>query len=86
MEQSLQDALNHPLWLAHKPAHRYLMDGKGSWQLYYYPIMGDGKTQEEYTEPRALMRSERRFKDGKFGTDLREVPLRYIDRILNKDT
>ncbi len=43
--------------------------------------MGDGETQKEYDEPRALMKTERMFKGGKFGMDLREVPLRYIERL-----
>ena len=65
--------MSHPLWLDHKPGDKYRMDGEGEWELYYYPIFGNGETQEEYDEPRALMKT---------GTDSREVPLRYIARII----
>ncbi len=78
---NLQQALSHPLYLSHAIGDTYTMDGKGKWELYYYPVMGDGETQQEYDEPRALMKTERMFKGGKFGMDLREVPLRYIERL-----
>lgn len=81
LSEPLREALEHPLYSDHMSHHRYKMDGKGSWELYYYPILGDGKTQEVYVEPRALMKTNRIFKDGKAGMDLREVPLRYIERI-----
>ncbi len=48
----------------------------------YYPIFGCGKTQEEYDEPRALMETERTY-NGVKGMDLREMPLRYVERIIN---
>ena len=81
MTPELQQALDNPLFQSHKPEHRYKMDGKGSWQLYYYPIFGCGETGQQYGEPRALMRTIRTYKGGKVGQDLREVPLRYIERI-----
>lgn len=77
---SLTEALSHPLWLSHKIGDRYRMDGSGEWELYYYPINGDGKTQKPYAEPRALMKMDKIF-NGEMGMDLREVPLRYIERI-----
>jgi hypothetical protein len=77
IESPVQQALQHPLYATHCVADRYLMDGKGCWELYYYPIFGCGKTGKVYGEPRALMRSV-----GEAGADLREVPLRYIERIV----
>lgn len=81
MKIELQEALNHPLYSSHEIGDKYKMDGKGCWEMYYYPIMADGKTQKPYDEPRALMKTERKFKNGEYGMDLREVPLRYIERI-----
>lgn len=81
MNKKLEEALSHPLWASHLPGDAYKMDGKGDWELVYYPMMEDGKTQKPYNEPRALMRMERIFKNGKWGVDFREVPLRYIERI-----
>lgn len=80
MDNKLKDALDHDLWKNHKIGDRYRMDGKGNWELVYYPIMGCGKTQKEYDEPRALMQTERLY-NGVPGVDMREVPLRYIERI-----
>lgn len=76
MRQELKDALNHPLWLNHKTGDTYTMDGKSDlWKIAYYPIFEDGKTNEPYKEPRALIE-----KPMKGGTDFREVPLRYLTK------
>lgn len=80
MNPKLKQALEAPLWLSHKLGDRYTMDGKGNWKMVYYPLLGCGKTQEEYDEPRALMETKKMY-NGKEGMDLREVPLRYIRRI-----
>lgn len=76
-ENKLQKALNHPTWIAHTPGDTYTMDGKPDlWKIAYYPIFEDGKTGEIYKEPRALIE-----KPMKGGTDFREVPLRYLNKI-----
>ena len=80
MNEKLKSALSHPLWKTHVPERKYKVDGKGVWRLVYYPILGCGKTQKEYDEPRALMETERNY-NGVIGMDLREMPLRYVDRI-----
>ena len=80
MDKKLHDALVHPLWLSHSIGDSYRMDGRGEWELYYYPILGDGQTQIPYDEPRALVKADRMF-GNKLGMDLREVPLRYLERI-----
>ncbi len=77
MRSELKEALNHPLYKSHKIGDKYLMDGKGDWQIAYYPIFEDGKTGEAYNEPRALV--EQPMENG---TDFREVPLRYLKRKL----
>lgn len=71
----LEQALNHPVWKAHKRNESvYFMDGKkDKWKIVYYPIFQDGKTQEYYDEPRALMQNI--DKDGFWN---KEVPLRYL--------
>jgi len=70
----LQEALNNELWVNHKIGDTYTMDGKPDlWKIAYYPIFEDGKTNEPYSEPRALIE-----KPMKGGTDFREVPLRYL--------
>lgn len=71
----LKKALEHPIWKAHKIGDTYKMDGKGKWKIAYYPIFEDGKTNEIYNEPRALIE-----KPINNGTDFREVPLRYLTR------
>ncbi len=72
---NLRKALQHPLWENHRPnISFYVMDGKqDTWELVYYPIFQDGKTQEFYNEPRALMRNI-----NKVGFWSKEVPLRYL--------
>lgn len=36
----------------------YTMDGKSDrWRIVYYPLYQDGKTQEYYDEPRALVQN-----------------------------
>jgi hypothetical protein len=72
-------ALTDPLWLSHEAGDRYLMDGKGHWTLAYYPILGCGKTEEVYDEPRALVECPKVY-NGVQGIDIREVPLRYLKR------
>lgn len=82
-DPKLQVAMDHPLWVSHQIGDKYHMDGKGSWDMVYYPIMGDGKINEDYDEPRVLMVTKKMY--GKVeGLDLREVPLRYISRIEKK--
>jgi len=79
MIMRLMSALTDPLWKSHKIGDEYFMDGKGTWKISYYPLLQDGKTDEEYTEPRALVEMETKFENVP-GTDFREVPLRYLKR------
>jgi len=73
----LQIALSNPIWKQHFIGRCYVMDGKPDlWKIAYYPIFEDGKTNNPYTEPRALIEKPM---DG--GTDFREVPLRYLDQV-----
>ena len=71
----LQEALNHPIWKNHKRNESiYFMDGKDDrWVIVYYPIFENGKTNEPYSEPRALMQNI-----DKEGFWSKEVPLRYL--------
>ena len=72
----LKEALSNPLWVDHSIGDKYTMDGKPNlWKIAYYPIFADGKTGEEYVEPRALVE-----KPIVGGTDFREVPLRYLNK------
>ena len=65
------------IWLDHKLGDEYQMDGKpDKWKIAYYPIFEDGKTNEKYNEPRALVE-----KPIVGGTDFREIPLRYLTKI-----
>lgn len=74
----LQDALKHPIWLSHKISDKYTMDNKCDlWKLTYYPIFTNNKTKEVYNESRALIE-----KPINGGIDFREVPLRYLNKIL----
>ena len=75
MNIDLEQALKHPIWKAHKRNESvYFMDGKSDrWQIVYYPIFQDGKTQEYYKEPRALAQN---IDKGGFWS--KEVPLRYL--------
>ena len=78
MGVELNEALNHPLWISHKPGDAYDLErsGGGEWQMWYYPIFEDGKTGEAYKEPRALwLQIKPDF------WDLRESPLRYAKRL-----
>lgn len=62
----------------HKIGDEYQMDGKpDKWKIAYYPILEDAKTGEKYDEPRALVE-----KPIKGGTDFREIPLRYLTKII----
>jgi len=79
-------ALENKLWLQHKVGDHYIMDGKKSelWKISYYPILECGKTNELYTEARALIEKPIIDKFGrKIGIDFREVPLRYLTKIIN---
>lgn len=70
------DALKDPIWLQHKIGDQYTMDGKPDlWKIAYYPLLECGKTGERYNEPRALVE-----KPINGGTDLREIPLRYLTK------
>ena len=72
----LSKALDHPLWKSHKKGDIYQMDSKlDNWEIVYYPIFQDGKTQQYYKEPRALVRNL--DKDGFWH---KEVPLRYLTK------
>jgi hypothetical protein len=72
----LSIALSNPLWVEHKIGDTYIMDGKPElWKIAYYPIFEDGKTNEPYNEPRALI--ERPMING---IDFREIPLRYLSK------
>lgn len=76
MTANLSEALNNELWVAHNIGDTYTMDGKPDlWKIAYYPIFEDGKTNEPYKEPRALIE-----KPMIGGTDFREVPLRYLTK------
>jgi hypothetical protein len=72
----LQEALLNPIWLNHKRNESiYTMDGlPDKWILVYYPIFKNGKTNELYKEPRALMQNI-----DKTGVWTKEVPLRYLN-------
>lgn len=80
MNEKLKIALENTLWTSHTIGDKYRMDGKGSWNIAYYPLMGCGKTQEAYSEPRALIEAPSTF-GGVKGIDFREVPMRYLERI-----
>ena len=71
---NLKKALSHQIWKDHKIGKIYFMDGKkDQWVIAYYPIFQDGKTQEYYDEPRALVQNI-----DKKGFWHKEVPLRYL--------
>lgn len=74
----LIQALSNSVWTSHKIGDVYVMDGVSGWKIAYYPIFEDGKTNEQYNEPRALVE-----KPIANGTDFREVPLRYLTKIKN---
>jgi hypothetical protein len=78
MNDKLKIALEHPIWINHiRNVSLYTMDDKSErWRLVYYPIFSDGKTNEEYNEPRALMQNIEQK-----GFWSKEVPLRYIQLI-----
>lgn len=81
MNEKLINVLDHNLWKNHQIGDTYTMDGKPQpWKIAYYPIFEDGKTGEQYDEPRALVEKPM-ILDGKEGTDFREVPLRYLTKI-----
>lgn len=75
---NLAEALNNKTWQEHRLGDTYTMDKKpDKWKIAYYPIFEDGKTRETYAEPRALVE-----KPILGGTDFREVPLRYLTKII----
>ena len=78
MNDRLKIALEHFVWITHiRNVSLYNMDGKREqWKIVYYPIFTDGKTNEEYSEPRALMQNIE-----KKGFWSKEVPLRYLQII-----
>lgn len=86
MENKLKTALSHNIWLNHQIGNEYQMDGKpDKWKIAYYPLFEDGKTNEVYDEPRALVEKPIFGKlDEKIGTDFREVPLRYLTSTNNR--
>jgi len=74
MGEKLSLALLDKTWLSHKIGNQYCMDNKpDKWKIAYYPIFENGKTNEVYDEPRALIE-----KPISGGIDFREVPLRYL--------
>lgn len=76
----LNKALQDMLWINHEIGDVYTMDKKYDlWKIAYYPIFEDGKTNEPYKEPRALIEKPAIF-NGEKGTDFREVPLRYLTK------
>lgn len=82
MENRLQQALLNEIWKSHNIGQHYQMDGKPQkWKIAYYPIFEDGKTNEVYEEPRALVETPIFNKlNEKIGIDFKEVPLRYLTR------
>jgi|TARA_R110000796_G_scaffold230691_1_gene348387 hypothetical protein len=74
----LGESLEHSIWKGHeRNKSQYQMDGlEDHWALVYYPIFQDGKTQEYYSEPRALMQNT-----NKPGFWSKEVPLRYLNKL-----
>lgn len=78
MNIRLKSALSDHVWMDHKLGDEYQMDAKpDKWKIAYYPIFENGKTSEEYNEPRALV--EKNMDSG--GIDFREIPLRYLSKI-----
>lgn len=79
---NLQQALSDQTWQEHEIGATYTMDGKpDKWKIAYYPIFEDGKTGEQYEEPRILVEKPMYGKYGEIiGTDFREVPLRYLKK------
>lgn len=76
MSKELEKALSDKTWLQHQKDSLYTMDGKpDKWKIVYYPIFQDGKTNEYYDEPRALMQNI-----DKEGFWSKEVPLRYLTK------
>ena len=74
MDDKLRVALSDPIWVNHRLADTYLLNGSdGVWLIAYYPIFECGKTGKSYNEPRALIESPIIG-----GIDFREVPLRYL--------
>tara|TARA_R110000772_G_scaffold20466_2_gene56683 strand:+ start:11578 stop:12018 length:441 start_codon:yes stop_codon:yes gene_type:complete len=81
IDKNLKGALSDPKWESHNIGDLYEMDGnkKVHWKIAYYPIFENGKTGEQYAEPRALV--ETPMHNGEDGTDFREIPLRYLEKV-----
>ncbi len=78
--ENLTKALYNPIWINHSIGDRYTMDNRSDkWKIAYYPIFEDGKTGQKYNEPRALIEKPAVFNEVE-GIDLREVPLRYLNK------
>ena len=82
--EELKIALNNKLWKSHQIGDVYEMDGVPGWKIAYYPLFENGKTGEQYGEPRALIEKPAIF-HGEKGIDFREVPLRYLKRISHQN-
>lgn len=77
METRLNIALKDPVWRNHIIGDSYSMARDNHvWQIAYYPIFECGKSGTNYDEPRALVETPM-----KNGTDFREVPLRYLQKV-----
>lgn len=80
MEKRLKEALDSPVWKAHKVGDSYSMVNVGGkkdsgWSIAYYPLFGTYKNEVwiDFAEPRALI--EKRIPGG---IDLREVPIGFM--------
>lgn len=86
----LKKALEDLIWKDHKIGDTYSMvnvGGKkddGNWKIAYYPLDGTYKGEDdkkiwiEFDEPRALIEKPMKAGESKEGSDLREMPLRYL--------
>jgi hypothetical protein len=81
--KDLDKALLNEVWVNHSIGDDYSIRGdKDIWKISYYPIFENGKTNEQYDEPRALIEKPIYGKLGeKIGTDFRETPLRYLTKL-----
>lgn len=83
---NLKTALQDPIWQQHQIGNTYQMNNVGGkpdiniWKIAYYPLTGTYKSEQwvDFDEPRALV--ETTLPNGR-GTDFREVPLRYLNKI-----
>lgn len=79
----LQEALNNPLWKAHKIGNIYSMRNRNGsvsegWKIAYYPLFESYKNGKliEFNEPRVLI--ERPMDKG---IDIREIPIRFLNYV-----